>query len=481
MMKKGDTLELTIESYAFEGKGVAKIAAPEGGSEKRFVVFVDRSYPGDRVLATIIKKRSSYAEAKIEKIIVPSKERTEPRCAHFGVCGGCKQQDLGYRHQLNYKRLQVEELFNKIGGLTDFTLEEIIPSEKIYFYRNKMEFSFAQKRWLTEEEINSAGNIHDREFALGLHIPKYYDKVLNVKECFLQSELSNMILSFTRDFFKEREISVYSTATHTGYLRNLVVRQSARTNDLMINLVTSEDNPDLMSLYTGELIKNFGSVTTVINNVNLKKAQIAVGDFEKTYFGPGYIFDMIGKYKFRISANSFFQTNTGQAEKLYSAALDYAALKGDETVYDLYSGAGTIAAFISGKAKRVYAFESVEDAIIDAHENSIINGIENIKFIRADLNHSFLPELKKENIPAPDVIILDPPRSGVNPKIIEDLIEIKPPKIVYISCNPSTQARDIKLLCANDFRLIKIKPVDMFPQTYHIENVALLELKSGLE
>ncbi len=471
-MKKGEVLELKIEGYAYEGKGIAKVDSEN--SEKKYVVFVNGSYPGDIVEAKLRKVKNSYAEGKAENILQASPERTEARCKYFGVCGGCKQQDLKYDSQIKYKEMQVKEVFEHLGGLQNFEAEKIIPSEKIFYYRNKMEFSFSNQRWLTEPELNSGELIEDKHFALGLHIPRQFEKVLDIDVCYLQSEISAEILNFTRDFFKQRNATIYSTKTHSGYLRNLVIKQAHKTDDLMVNLVTSEEKRELMQEYSDELIERFPKITTIINNINMKKAQVAIGDYEQTYFGEGVIYDYIGKYKFRISANSFFQTNTLQAEHLYETVKDFAKFSGDEIVYDLYSGAGTIAIYISNSVKKVIGFESVKPAVKDAVSNSKLNGIENCRFYTADLNRSFLPIVDHREISKPDVIIADPPRSGMNPKTVKDILTLSPKKIIYVSCNPTTQARDIKAL-GDSYRLVKIRPVDMFPHTYHIENVALLE------
>jgi len=472
-LKRDDILELAVEDYAFEGKGIARVQSNEDPG-KKFIVFVEKSYPGDRVQVQIIKKKKSFAVARVLKILENSPERTEARCSHFGTCGGCKQQDLQYDIQLKYKQEQVQDLFERIGGITDFQMEDIVASDQQYYFRNKLEFSFADKRWLTPDEINTDGEIEDRNFALGFHIPRIFDKVLNIKECFLLSEKSNDILNFTRDFFKTRNTTIYSTKTHEGYLRNLVVKHSHHTNDLMVNLVTSEDQPELVTQYTEALNSSIEGITTIINNISTKKSQVAIGDYEKVYHGEGYIFDEIAGFRYRISANSFFQTNTLQAEKLYQVAMDYAELNGSEIVYDLYSGAGTISIFVAGKAKEVHAFESVEPAVEDAKNNSKTNSISNVHFHRANLDKSFSFMVKEQKIPKPDVIILDPPRGGMNPKTVRDILRLLPEKVVYVSCNPATQARDINLLCEEHYKLIKIKPVDMFPHTYHIENVALL-------
>ena len=471
-MKKGDVLELVVTGYAYEGKGISKIIRDD--SEKKYVVFANGSYPGDTVKAELRRIKKSYAESKVLEVITPSPDRTEAKCKYFGVCGGCKQQDLDYEIQLNYKAQQVTETFERLGGLSDFEILPIVPSEKIFFYRNKMEFSFADRRWLWPDEIGDNEEIKDQNFALGLHIPRMFDKVLDINECYLQSEESNRILNFTRDFFKSKQTSIYSTKTNEGYLRNLVIKQAHHTDDLMVNLVTSELDEQLFTEYTEELLKTEPKITTIVNNINEKKAQVAVGDFEQVFHGNGVIFDKIGPFLFRISPNSFFQTNTIQAVNLYLVALEFAEFSGDEIVYDLYSGAGTISIFVSPHVKEVHAFESVEPAVKDAHTNTELNKITNVHFCLADLNKSFLPILKDKSIPKPDVVIADPPRAGMNPKTVNDLIELSPKKLVYVSCNPATQARDIKLFAEAGYKLIKIRPVDMFPHTYHIENVALL-------
>ena len=471
-MNKGDLITLNVERYAFEGKGIARIDSelnPEISESDSFIVFVNGAYPGDKVSAKIKKIKKSYAEAVVDEILSPAPKRVQAQCKYFGSCGGCKQQDLDYKQQIAYKQEQVEDIFRHNGGFSDLKIDEILPSENVFYYRNKMEFSFSDMQWLTEREMESEIR---KSFVLGLHVPKVYDKILDVEECFLQSEVSNGILNFTRNFFKERKSTIYNTKTHTGYLRNLVIRQSQKTNDLMINLVTSEENETLLKEYVSKITNQFPGITTIVNNINKKKSSVAVGDYEIVYYGSGYIYDKIGNYKFRISSNSFFQTNTFQAEKLYSIALDYAELKGDEVIYDLYSGAGTIAIFVSGFAQEVYAFEAVESSIFDANANLELNEVKNVNFIQADLYKSFLPFT--ESLPKPDVIILDPPRSGMHKNTVDDVLKLRPEKIVYVSCNPTTQVRDIQLMVNGGYKLIKIRPIDMFPHTYHIENLALL-------
>jgi len=359
-LNKGDIIQIKVDKYAFEGKGIGKIDAdnPLDNTEPdSFIVFVNGAYPGDTVSAKIKKLKKSYAEAIVEEIITPSSKRVRARCKYFGTCGGCKQQDLDYAQQTAYKQEQVEDIFKHDGGFSDFIIGRILPSENVFYYRNKMEFSFSELQWLTAIDDKTVSN---KGFFVGLHVPNNFEKILDIDECFLQSVLSSHILNFSREFFIKRNISIYNTKTHSGYLRNLIVRQAQKSSDLMINLVTFEENESLMKEYVTAITNKFPEITTIVNNVSKKKASIAVGDYEIVYHGSGFIYDKIGKYNFRISANSFFQTNTIQAEKLYNTALEYADLKGDEIIYDLYSGAGTIAIYISGRAKEVYGFETVE-------------------------------------------------------------------------------------------------------------------------
>lgn len=490
-MKKDDILKLEITDYAFEGKGVSKIYLGSGEnsyskegevvSEKPFVIFITNGYPGDIAEVKITKKKGNYAEGKIVNLLQASPERTKPICKYTEDCGGCKQQDMNYDSQVKYKKNQVIDIYTKMGKFTDFQIDEVIGSENRFFYRNKMEFSFGDKKWLTQKEIESGSEI-DRSFALGLHIPNRFDKILDIDECFLQSEISNKILNFTKQFFKERNSSIYSTKTHTGYLRNLMIRDSKGkksdkeiNTEIMVNIVTSESNPELMTEYADALLKKVPEVTTIVNNITTRKSSVAIGETEEIIYGSGFIRDYIGGYEFQITANSFFQTNTQQAERLYQTALNYAELQGDEVLYDLYSGAGTIAIFFSAYAKAIYGFEAVEESVKNAEKNIRNNEIENVFPHVVDLYKSFIPYIENNNIPKPDIIISDPPRNGMHPNTVNDLLTILPKKIVYISCNPATQVRDICMLLEK-YKLERITTVDMFPQTFHIENVALLRL-----
>lgn len=479
--KIGDIIEVDIEKYAFEGKGIARInrqlIIPDKKDEdeqSNYVVFVDGSYPGDKVTARLTKIKNSYSEAKRVSIIKPSEFRVEPRCKYFGICGGCKQQDLDYKTQVDFKQQQVNEIFEKVGGFTDYICEPILFSDKIFYYRNKMEYSFATRKWLPEEEFKSATETPET-FALGLHMQGFFDRLLDIDECFLQSELSIRIVNFTRDLFKESGVPVYTTKTHTGYLRNLVIKTSHHTDDIMVNLVTGADNEMVMKEYTNSLLNTFPEVTTVVNNITLKKASIAIGDYQRVYHGSGFITDSIGEYNFRISANSFFQTNTLQAKKLYQIVLDFVEFSGSEIVYDLFCGTGSIAIFISKFVREVIGFEGVETSIYDARENAISNNVFNTKFFNANLYESVAPILKKKRIPKPDVVILDPPRNGLHKNTIYDVLEMSPRKIIYVSCNPTTQVRDLRKFVDLGYSLVKIRPIDMFPHTFHIENVALLQ------
>lgn len=472
---KNEEITVTIESYVFEGKGLARHrnTLPDG-TEKDLVIFVDHAYPGDTAVVEIRKKKKNYFEAVIRELITPSPYRQTARCKYFGVCGGCRQQDMVYEQQTKFKHEQVVNLFTWQGGFSDFEILDIVPAPSEFYYRNKMEFTFARKRWLTRDEIQGDAQFSDALFA-GLHVPGVYDKVIDIEECFLQSRESNAILNYSRDFFLKKGIPAYTTSDHTGFLRNLVIRQTGNTNQLMVNMVTAGENPELMGEYSGYIRALVPEITTIVNNINLGKASVAVGEYEIVIYGPGYIEDVIGHCRFRISSNSFFQTNTRQAERLYAIAREFAGIKKSDVVYDLYCGAGTISLYVAEDAKEVYGFEASASSIKDAAVNQQINNNSNTRFFESNLYKSFLPEVEGNNLPKPDILITDPPRNGMHTTTVEDILKLKPGKIVYISCNPATQVRDIKLLAEGGYKLQKIQPVDMFPHTYHIENVALLK------
>ena len=360
-MQKGEDIVLTMESLSGEGKAVAR--------KDGMVYFVENAVPGDVVQARVWKTKKNFAEARAMVILEPSPSRVEPRCMHFGACGGCKWQNLAYDAQLVHKKKLVVDAFARIGGFADPPVLDPIGCAEPYFYRNKMEFTFATQRWLTNEEMLHKEDVLP-EIALGLHVPKRYDKVVDIEECHLQSELSNGILRTVREVSKVWGLTVYSTETHEGYLRHLVIREAKHTGEVMVNLVTSTDLPEIMQNLATLLVKHFPAVTTVVNNITSRKSMVAVGESEKVYFGPGFIRERLGDFTFHISAGSFFQTNTLQAERLYDVVKEFAGLSGKEVLYDLYSGTGTIALSLSRDAERVIGIESVESSIRDAERNA---------------------------------------------------------------------------------------------------------------
>ena len=478
-LERGAVVRLEVTGAAFEGKAVARL---EG-----FVVFVEGAVPGDIVNARIVRKKKQFAEARVVEVLQHSPHRVSPRCKHFGVCGGCKWQHVDYASQLQWKQQHVLESFQHIGGFEQPDVLPIIGADEIYFYRNKMEFSFSDLQWLPDgpaadpqSEIHnphSAIRIPQSEIFLGLHVPQRYDKLLDLEECFLQSEVSTKILHFTREFARRENLPVYSSKTDSGYLRFLVIRQSRRTDELMVNFVTFEDRPELVREYAAELSSAIPGITTVVNTINSRKAQIAYGEKENVVTGKGVIHEMLGNRQFSISAGSFFQTNTRQAERLYEVARTFAGFRKGDTVFDLYSGTGTIALFVADAVSHVVGIESVESAVRDAERNARLNGVENCSFVMGDLKEKLTRESEwMKSYPRPDVLIIDPPRSGMHPDVVDAIVKLGVPRIVYVSCNPATQARDAKMLCSSRYTLRKLQPVDMFPHTYHIENVALFEV-----
>ena len=480
MLKRGDELQLEITNAAFEGKAVAR--------HEGVVVFVENAVPGDVVTAKLLKVKKNFAEAKVVRVERPSPLRVKPHCKYFGVCGGCKWQHVDYQAQLRFKQQQVVDSFERIGGFSDLNVLPIIGADEIYFYRGKMEYSFAEKQWLTEKPSaidDSRLQIGETKMPipnflspifLGLHVPQRYDKVLDIEECHLQSAVSNQILNFTRDFARQNHLSVYDSDRNSGYLRFLVIRESKKTKEVMANLVTFENRPDLMRQYAAELKADVEQVTTVVNTMNTKKAQVAFGEEENVYLGVGWIQERLGKYNFSISASSFFQTNVVQAEKLYDVVKEFGEFKTTDVVFDLYSGTGSIAIYISDLVKEVVGIESVQSAIRDAEKNAQSNGIANCRFLLGDLKDRLSKDtLWMSSHPKPNVIIIDPPRNGMHPKVVQEIIALAPERIIYVSCNPATQARDMKLLCMEEYQLINLQSVDMFPHTFHIENVALLK------
>ncbi|HEX6982231.1 MAG TPA: 23S rRNA (uracil(1939)-C(5))-methyltransferase RlmD [Balneolaceae bacterium] len=467
--KKGAEVDLTIESAAFKGKGIAKVDG--------YAVFVPNTAPGDRVKARIIKKRKRYSEAKLIEVLEEGSQRIKPRCDHAKECGGCSWQHVSYQHQLEFKREQVRDHMHRIGGLTHLEINDTFGCDEIFHYRNKMEYSIGNKRWLSPEEINSEEFVSDRCFAAGLHAPGRYDKILNLSECYLQAPVSYQILDFVRSWCIKNGIEPYDANKQQGFMRHVVVRNAYHTEDLMVNLVTFKNEQKVINQLSSSLLEAFPSITTIVNNVNDQRNDTAIGRYENVIYGPGFITDYIGDYHFKINANAFFQTNTVQAEKLYQVARDFADIQPGDTIFDLYCGVGTLTLFLSDRAKEVIGIELVDVAVKNARKNAGENGIENVAFVEGDMRDVFTQEITGRH-GRPDCLITDPPRAGMHPDVVERLNELKVPKMVYVSCNSSTMARDLKEL-KKVYDVLEVQPVDMFPQTYHIETVAKLRLKQS--
>ena len=458
-VKKGQLIELDITGIAFGGRGLARVNG--------MAVFVDQAVPGDRVLARIVKKKRNYAEARVMELKTPSEDRIDPPCQYSGFCGGCKWQFLKYDVQLAYKHQHVREALKHIGLIQDVLVHPAIPSDLVFGYRNKMEFSCSDRRWLLPEEMDAEPP--DNSFALGLHVPGTFYKVLDTRACLLQPDLGNQILEDVRTYMRESKAPVYGLRSHVGFWRFLMLRHSAAYDQWMVNLITAtEDKIETFPL-ADRLMRRFPQVIAVVNNITARKAGVAIGEYEVPLCGTTSLKDKIGPFDFEISANSFFQTNTRGAERLYQAAQEYARLKGGESVFDLYSGTGTIAIYLSASAAQITGFEIVDSAVADARKNTQRNQIENCDFIQGDIRTS-LSKVDKR----PDVMIIDPPRSGMHKDIVKTVLDIAPARIVYVSCNPATLARDLGLMKEN-YRVAEVQPIDMFPHTFHIEAVARLE------
>jgi 23S rRNA (uracil1939-C5)-methyltransferase len=460
-IKKGLQTEVEIEDIAFGGRGLAKLDG--------MAVFVDQAVPGDRAIIRIFKKKKNYAEARVVELVEPSACRVIAPCEYSGYCGGCKWQFLNYDQQLIYKRNHVRESLEHIGLIKNTTVHATIPSEIIFGYRNKMEFSCADRRWLLPAELNRPEI--DRDFALGLHVPGTFHKVLDTRACLLQPDLGNELLNCIREFMRASDAPVYGLRSHTGYWRFVVLRHSVANDQWMVNLVTAHQDRDTVLPLAEGLVQKYPQVVSVINNVTSRKAGVAIGEFEYVLAGSDTISDKIDGFEFEISANSFFQTNSRGAAVLFGTVQKYAGLSGTETVLDLYSGTGTIPILLSGFCKSVTGIEIVESAVADAEKNCRINAVSNCRFIRGDIRQC-LPLLEHK----PDVLIIDPPRAGMHKDVVGQVLSMGVERIVYVSCNPATMARDIGLM-REIYQLVEVQPVDMFPHTYHIEAVAKLMKK----
>ena len=464
-LKKRKTYELEIIDLAFGGKGLAK---PDG-----FPVFIDRCVPGDLVFVKITKKKKSWAEGKLIKILTPSPLRNLGKCQYNNFCGGCKWQQIEYDLQLTYKKRHVIESIEHIGGLKDVRVLDVIPSDNIYEYRNKMEFSCSSKRWLLPWELEDEEI--KKDFGIGLHVPGTFDKVIDIKQCDIMPALGNEILDDVRQFIKTSGLLAYHLRSHEGFWRFLMLRHSVAFDTWMVNIITKTKNMDVVQNLADLLAQKYPQVKSILNSITDSKSGVAFDKEEICLYREDHIKEKLGKFEFKISANSFFQTNTRSCEKLYSKVSEYAALTGNETVIDLYSGTGTIPIWLSDQAKMLYGIEIVKSAVVDAKKNAQLNGIENCEFLEGDIK-DVLPTLKSGLKQKPDVMIIDPPRVGMHKDVVQQVLAINPEKIVYVSCNPATLARDLEML-APKYEVKQIQPIDMFPHTYHIESVALLVKK----
>ena len=452
--------KITITDVAAEGKALAKV--------NDLVVFVPYVVPGDVVDLQVKRKKNHYAEAVAVKFHEYSPVRAVPFCQHYGICGGCKWQCLPYTEQIKYKQKQVTDNLTRIGKIELPEISPIIGSEKTEFYRNKLEFTFSNKRWLTEEEVKEDVK-YDQMNAVGFHIPGAFDKVLAIEKCWLQDDISNQIRNAIRDY------AFFNLRSQEGMLRNLMIRTSS-TGELMVLLqckIVEESEMDLMKQLLAFVAERFPQITSLLYVVN-NKCNDTINDLEVMVFkGNDHIFEEMEGLRFKIGAKSFYQTNSGQAYNLYKVARNFAGLTGKELVYDLYTGTGTIANFVSRQAKKVIGIEYVPEAIEDAKVNSAINGIDNTLFYAGDMKDILTQEFINQH-GRPDVIITDPPRAGMHDDVINTILFAEPQRIVYVSCNPATQARDLSLLDAK-YKVMAVQPVDMFPHTHHVENVVLLE------
>ena len=459
---------IILENIRLVSAGSKGIAV--GRTEEGKTVLVSGAVPGDLVNVRVKKSKSNYYEAEMIEILEKSPFRVEPKCIHFGVCGGCKWQNLSYEKQLDVKQDEVFNNIKRIGGLEDFETLPILGSEEHYFYRNKMEFSFSNARWLTQYEISSEENFGNRD-ALGFHIPGMWSKILDLKECLLQEDPSNAIRLAVKNYAVKNGLEFFDVREQKGFLRTMMLRQNSKGEWMVLFQLYREEQENRKNLFEF-LLSEFPQIKTLVYCINSKQNDSIYDQDVQTYFGEGFLMEEMDGLQFKIGPKSFFQTNYKQALELYRKTLEFADLKGDEVVYDLYTGTGTIAQYVARNAKQVIGIESVPEAIEAAKEHAKLNGLENCTFYCGDMKAIFNDEFL-ENHPKADVLITDPPRDGMHQKVVEQILKLAPEKIVYVSCNSATQARDLALM-KEQYKLVKILPVDMFPQTHHVENIALL-------
>ncbi|MDB5284175.1 MAG: methyltransferase [Bacteroidota bacterium] len=457
--------DVTIEGMSSEGKGFAKVDGK--------VIFTQFAVPGDVMDIELRKSRKKYSEAIIAQLKSPSGLRTEPACSHFGVCGGCKWQHIQYPEQLKFKRQIVEDAFTRIGKVSFSEIPAVLGCIDNYYYRNKLEFAFTDRRWLTNEEVNSGATFEHRN-GLGFHVPESFSGVLDVERCYLQADPSNPIRLAVRDFALKNSYPFFDLYKQEGFLRNLLIRTSS-TGELLVLVSFFANDEEKINALLGFLLEQFPQITSLQYVINPKRNDTIYDLETKVYHGNAYIIEQLGKYKFKIGPKSFFQTNSIQARVLYDVTKDFAGLKSTDVVYDLYTGVGSIGLYVSDSCKHVTGIEQIEAAIADAKENAKLNNVVNASFYAGDVRMV----LKDDFIAAngrPDVVITDPPRAGMHEDVVKTLLQLESPRIVYVSCNPATQARDLQLL-DEKYEVKQVQPVDMFPHTTHIENVVKLELK----
>ena len=458
-----------IEAVAAEGKSLAHVDGT--------VVFVEFAVPGDIVNVKVTKKKKNYMEGFILEIVKPSEDRLQPFCEHFGICGGCRWQPLPYDMQLKAKQQQVWDQLVRIGHLEIPDISPILPSDKTKYYRNKLEFTFSNKRWIYNNEDPDSLTDEER-LGLGFHVGKFFDKVLDIKHCSLQPEPSNEIRLFIREYAITHNLEFYNIRENTGFLRNLIVRNN-QVGDVMLTVCFAYDDQDKIVPMLDAIAAEFPQIKSLHYVIN-EKLNDSISDLDCIlYKGEDAIWETMGKLKFKIGPKSFYQTNSEQAYKLYSVAKEFAALTGNEVVYDLYTGTGTIAQFISDKASKVIGIEYVKEAIEDARINAEANGITNCTFFDGDMKDILTADFIKEH-GKPEVMIIDPPRAGMHPDVVKVIMETAPERIVYVSCNPASQARDLAMMSPM-YEITAVQPVDMFPHTMHVENVCALKLKDEEE
>jgi 23S rRNA (uracil1939-C5)-methyltransferase len=466
-VKRRDVIDLQIEDLSFHGKGVAKI--------DNYTVFVDNAIPGQFVKAKIKKAKKSYAEAFIIKILEKSDYEIEAPCPYFEYCGGCKHQNIPYDIQLNFFHKQISDLYLRLGGFSDTEIKPVIGAENIFHYRNKMEFSFSRHRWLTGEFESQK----PKDFALGLRVAGNYWKSLDLNDCLIAPKESGRLLELVRKFCLDNNLKPYDQREHVGFLRHLMIRKGYNTNQLMVNIVTQENRPEIFNPLTQKIVSEFPDITSILHTVATNKGGTTIPEIQNVLHGREYIEDQLGDLTYKISSASFFQTNTVMAEKLYHEIQQAAHVQKDENVWDLYCGTGSIGLFLAPDAKTVTGIEIIKDAVHDAVNNAKNNHIDNIEFLHGNLDNLFekQPELRNQ-LPHPDLLIVDPPRSGLHPKLVDQIIDLNPKRIVYVSCNPATQVRDLKLFNeTGGYKIDSVQPVDMFPHTPHIEVVTGLSVK----